>query len=118
MGTHRYKELNVWNKAFELAENVYEVSSHFPKSEQFGLFAQVRRSVVSISSNIAEGAGRNTNKEFDHFLSIARGSLYELETQLIISKRLSYLSDEKLDEINQKLTEIDKMIFSLKKTLS
>jgi four helix bundle protein len=118
MGAHRYKELSLWNKAIALAEYVYEVSSHFPKSEQFGLFAQVRRCVVSISSNIAEGAGRNTNKEFDHFLSIARGSLYELETQLIISKRLSYISEEKLDEINLMLTEIDKMIFALKKTLS
>ena len=87
MGDKEYrthKDLDVWNKSIELAEKIYKVTSSFPKEEQYGIVSQIRRSVVSISSNIAEGAARNSKKEFIQFLYIALGSLSELETQLIL----------------------------------
>ncbi len=117
MGSHQFKELKVWQKSMELVEHIYAISYLFPKMEQFGLVSQMRRSSVSIPSNIAEGAGRNSTKDFDHFLSMANGSAYELETQLMIAQRLDYLSTEKLQLLASILTEITKMIFSLKKSL-
>ena len=74
---HRYKELKVWQKAIDLAVEVYRVTEKLPKEERFGLISQINRCVVSIPSNIAEGAGRNTNKDFNHFLGIAQGSSFE-----------------------------------------
>lgn len=118
MGAHQYKELKVWQKSMDLVELVYASSYLFPKTEQFGLTSQTRRSAVSIPSNIVEGAGRNSNKDFDHFLSMANGSACELETQLIIAQRMNYLSAEKLQILSSMLEEISKMIFALKKTLS
>lgn len=85
---HNLKELKVWNKAIELATEVYQITADFPKEEKYGLTAQIGRSAVSVPSNIAEGAGRNSNKEFNHFLGISNGSSYELQTQLIISRNL------------------------------
>jgi len=82
---HNLQELKIWQKAINLSIGVYEITSNFPKEEKYGLISQIRRSAVSIPSNIAEGAGRNSNKEFVHFLSIANGSAFELQTQLIIS---------------------------------
>lgn len=87
---HNYKELKIWQRSVELTTTVYSITQNFPKSEQYGLVQQIRRAVVSISSNIAEGAGRKTNKEFGYFLNIAYRSLHELETQLIISVNLGY----------------------------
>lgn len=84
---HNYKELEVWKKAIELAELVYSISANFPEHEKFGLTSQIRRSSVSVASNIAEGAGRNSEKEFAQFLGYAYGSCCELETQLILSKK-------------------------------
>ncbi len=86
MKTH--KDLDVWKKALELAESIYSVTAEFPKEEQFGLTAQIRRAAVSIASNIAEGAARNSNKEFMQFLYVAMGSLSEVETQLLLAERL------------------------------
>ena len=83
------KELKIWNKAIDLTVAVYKATSSFPSDERFGLISQSRRSAVSIPSNIAEGAGRNSKKEFSNFLGIANGSSYELQTQLVISNRLS-----------------------------
>lgn len=88
-----YKELDVWLQARTLVKYVYLLTSDFPKVEQFALTSQIRRSVISISSNIAEGCGRRTNGETIYFLHIARGSLYELETQLILAEDLDYLTD-------------------------
>lgn len=110
-----FRKLSIWNRSIELATNIYKVSSSFPKSECYGLTSQIRRSVVSISSNIAEGAGRNSNKDFARFLSIAYGSACELETQMIIAKNLSYLSSENFSQLIQALDEIQKMIFTLEK---
>ena len=82
------KELKIWNKASDLALEVYHATKDFPSEEKFGFPSQIRRSALSVSSNTSEGAGRNSNKEFVHFLSIANGSAYELQTQLIISNKL------------------------------
>lgn len=89
-----YKELDVWIQARELVKRVYMMTRGFPKMEEFALTSQIRRCAVSISSNIAEGCGRRTTKETIHFLHIARGSLFELETQLILAGDLNYLSED------------------------
>ena len=86
---NKYKGLNVWKQAIDLAAEVYQITERFPAKEAYGLISQINRSVVSVVSNIAEGAGRNSGKEFDYFLEIALGSLFELETQLIIGNRLA-----------------------------
>jgi four helix bundle protein len=89
-----YRELVAWQVAFELARRTYLLTAAFPQAELFGLVSQMRRSAVSIASNIAEGAGRSTRKEFANFLAIARGSLNELETQFILSRELRYCRDD------------------------
>jgi len=83
---HNFKDLRVWQKSIELTTDIYKLLASFPTDEKFGLISQLKRAAVSVPSNIAEGAGRNSNKEFNHFLSISLGSLFELKTQLIISK--------------------------------
>ncbi len=108
------KELKVWNKAIELATEVYQITADFPKEEKYGLTAQIRRSAVSVPSNIAEGAGRNSNKEFNHFLGISNGSSYELQTQLIIFRNLD-LIDARVDQVLDQIDQIQKMTFSLQK---
>lgn len=115
---HNYKELTVWQKAVEIATSVYKVTQNFPKHELYGLTSQIRRSTISISSNIAEGAGRKSDKDFSRFLNISYGSSFELETQLIISKELKYLNDSNFDQLNNDLTEIQKMLYSLIKKLT
>ena len=97
---HKYKELKIWQKAIELVTEIYSITGQFPDKERFGLISQINRASVSIPSNIAEGAGRNSTKEFLHFLSIAHASSYETETQLIISKNLNYLSPNKFEKLN------------------
>jgi len=106
-----YRNLKVWQKAMDLARAVYVLTENFPKSEQYGLISQMRRSAVSIPSNIAEGSKRNTDKDFLQFLSIALGSVAELDTQielartLTIGKKLDYSGvDKPLEEVNKMLT--------------
>ena len=94
MKTH--KDLDVWNKSMEFAEQAYRLTRTFPKEEQFGLVSQIRRSAVSIPSNIAEGAARNSSKEFMQFLYVAMGSLSEIETQLLLAKRLTFFGEENI----------------------
>lgn len=88
-----HKDLNVWKRSMHLVMNVYSKTKTFPKDELYGLSSQMRRAAVSIPSNIAEGAGRKSKKEFYHFLYVALGSLAELETQLLIAKNLGYIPD-------------------------
>lgn len=109
---HDFKKMKVWQKARELAKNIYIVTSNFPKEEIFGLTSQMRRSAVSIASNIAEGSGRNTDGEFINFLGIANGSSFELETQLMIALDLGYISDSESVALQQDLIEIQKMLFT------
>jgi four helix bundle protein len=115
---NKFKELIVWQKAMDLAEEVYVLTKDFPKEEKFGLQSQVRRCVVSIASNIAEGAGRVSKNEFKQFLSIALGSSYELETQLQLGCRFKYFSNDSLEVVIVKLNEIQKMIIGLQKSLA
>lgn len=89
-----HQRLDAWKKGIEFTIRIYEATEQFPKHEVFGLTSQLRRSSVSIPNNTAEGAGRNTSKEFSHFLFISRGSLSEVDTLLVIAKRLKYISAE------------------------
>ena len=115
---HNYTELVVWQKAKALAVELYALTDDFPKHEVFGLTQQIRRAVVSIPSNIAEGAGRSTNLDFCRFLDIANGSSFEIETQLLIASELGYVKKEKLADIMLKIKEVQKSIFNLRKSFS
>ena len=106
---HNYKELKMWQKSIELCVLIYQATQQFPGEEKFGLTSQLRKASVSIPSNIAEGAGRKSNKEFAYFLSIARGSCYETETQVIIAEKLNYIIE--MEEIFKLIEEIQKMMF-------
>lgn len=108
-----YKKLLVWQKSVELSIFVYKFSKKFPREEVYGLTNQMRRAAVSIPSNIAEGSQRSTNKDFSHFLSMARGSLAELETQLSIAIRLQYCSEIEATKLQQTIEELSKMLRSL-----
>ena len=110
-----YKELVVWQKSMVLVKEIYSLSESFPEYERFGLTNQIRKSSISIPSNIAEGWGRLSRKNYIQFLRISRGSLFELETQILIAIELNYIND---NEISQNLiTEISKMLNSLIKKL-
>jgi len=115
---HKLEDLKIWQKALELTTEVYKSTADFPSEEKFGLTSQIRRSAVSIPSNIAEGAGRNSTKEFLHFMSIANGSAYELQTQLIISNRLNLISEETLKSLLLSLDEIQKMNYSFQRAIN
>ncbi len=110
-----HKDLKVWKESMNLVVEIYKVSESFPKHEVYGLTSQLRRASVSIPSNIAEGAGRRGNKEFIRFLYIALGSLSEVETQIEIGYRLSYI--DKLEGINKSIYFIRKMLANLIKSL-
>lgn len=101
----------------ELVLDVYKSISNFPESEKYGLVSQIKRSAISIPSNIAEGAGRNSDKEFIQFLGYTNGSSCELETQIIMASELGFLEKATLERLNNKITEIQKMSFSLIKSL-
>lgn len=114
---HKLEDLKIWSKAMEVAKEVYLLTANFPKEEKFGLTNQLRRSAVSIPSNIAEGAGRNTNGEFRNFLGIANGSSYELFTQLLLSIKLKHSSETIVNPILSKVIELQKMSYALIKSL-
>lgn len=113
-----YKNLHIWQKSMDLVDNVYTLTKEFPKEEIYGLTNQIRRSAVSIPSNIAEGAGRNSDAQFTNFLSYSNGSTLELETQLIISNRQGYISESDLFEINKLIEDIQKMNYKLQNKLN
>lgn len=108
-----YRELIVWQKSMSLILSIYHETRSFPKEEVYGLTSQIRRSAVSIPSNIAEGYGRNHSCDYVRFLQIASGSLYEFQTQLEISFQLGYITREKYDEIDSLSIEVEKMLSSL-----
>jgi four helix bundle protein len=93
MGIKTHKDLDVWNKSMEFTEKIYQLTRNFPKEEQFGLTNQIRRSALSIPSNIAEGAARNSKKEFIQVIYVALGSLSEIETQLLLAKQLTFMGE-------------------------
>jgi four helix bundle protein len=114
---HDFRKLDVWNAAMDLAMAVYELTSRYPKTERFNLVNQIKRSAVSVPSNIAEGAGRNSDGEFKHFLGIALASGNELETQLLLFQRLGLIHEDDTQPILDELHSIQKRIYSLKNRL-
>ncbi len=115
---HKFKDLRVWQQSRLFCKSVYLATKNFPEDEYYGLISQMRRAVISIPSNIAEGASRKSNRDFSRFLEISLGSCYELETQLIIANDLSFLDLSKFEELSSKLDEIIKMTSKLRTTLS
>ena len=108
-----YRDLVAWNKAMELVTEIYRVTHNFPKEELFGLMSQLRRAAVSIPSNIAEGKGRLSKGEFRQFLGNARGSLAEVETQILIAQNLSYLDEAEANRLLMKVEEVGKILNGL-----
>ncbi len=117
MSVKSYKELIVWQKSMDLVVEIYNLVKNLPKEEIYALSSQMRRSAISVPSNIAEGQRRTSTKEFSNFLSIAKGSNAELQTQLLICKRLVYLSEQDIEKAYQLSLEIDKMLYKLIITL-
>lgn len=115
---HNFKHLNIWKLSIELADEIYVITDSFPKNEEFGLKSQIRRCTVSVASNIAEGSSRSSNKDFNRFLEISLGSLYELQTQIIISSNRNYLESAKTGIIENKITELQRMIAGFQKNLT
>lgn len=113
-----HKKLNVWKAAMRSAQMVYKITGTFPADERFGLVAQMRRAAISIPCNIAEGAARQGKKEFRNFVSMAQGSLSELDTQLELSVLLGYLVKDDLQEVTSQLLGVDKMLTGLIRSLS
>jgi four helix bundle protein len=113
-----YRDLEVWQKSIVLARQVYDSTKNWPREEVYGLTNQVRRAAVSVPSNIAEGQGRASTREFIHYLSIARGSLYELETQLLLAQQLGYLASGTAENLLATAGDISRMISRLSQTLS
>jgi four helix bundle protein len=105
-----YTELDVWMEARKLVNAVYSVSNNYPKEETYGITNQIRRSAVSIPSNIAEGCGRTSSKDTSHFLHIARGSLYELETQMYLSMDQNYITSNELDALLEQIVVCKKLL--------
>ena len=108
-----YKDLVVWQKAMDLVTSTYRATQKFPKDEVFGLTSQARRAAVSIPSNIAEGQGRLSEKEFRHFLGQARGSLLELETQLQVAENLGYLEQQEIKVVMESCAEVGRVLNGL-----
>ena len=110
---HDLNKLRIWVKSIELTKKVYELTKTLPDDEKYGLISQIRRCSVSISSNIAEGAGRESVKEFKYFLSIANGSSFELYTQLIIALELDYIKKKDFEIIEDNIDEIQNIMFTI-----
>ncbi len=115
---HRYQELQVWQKAVDLAVKIHKSTKEIPAEEKFGLISQIKKSAISIPSNIAEGAGRNGKKEFSNFLGIALASSFELHTQMIIANKLDFLSEHELRQLESELEHVQNMIVKLIKSLN
>jgi four helix bundle protein len=117
-GSKDFKDLIVWQKAMELVAEVYRVVKKLPKEELYALSDQIRRSAISIPSNIAEGQGRNSMKEFNQFLAIAKGSKAELETQLLLCVKVNYLIQSEIESSINLIQEVGKMLNALQKSLT
>ncbi|MGV3613033.1 MAG: four helix bundle protein [Fluviicola sp.] len=118
MSINSYKDLLIWQKGIDLAVDVYSLTGDFPEAERFALTSQIKRSASSIPANIAEGYGRQSTKSYSQFVKISRGSLFELETHLILAERLDYIVETELyNKIKDQITEEGKMINSFIKKL-
>jgi four helix bundle protein len=117
MSNRNFMDLIVWRKAMDLVVAVYKSTAEFPREEMYGLTAQMRKAVVSVPSNIAEGEGRRTTGEFLNCLSVSYGSLRELETQVLISERLGYLPSEARERLIQQSSEIGRLLNGLRNSI-
>ena len=114
--SHNFRNLKIWQEGIEFVDQVYDLCQSLPKEERFNLVSQMQRSAISIPSNIAEGSAKKSKREFAHFLGIALGSSYEIETQLVICKRREY-NVSKSEQLILHIQEIQKMIYGLRSTL-
>lgn len=114
---HNFKELKIWKKSRQITKEIYEFTESFPSEERLGLISQMRRAAVSIVSNIAEGSGKESEKEFIRYLETSYSSAFEVETQLILAIDLSFLSYEKAERALSEITELQKMIYTFIKTI-
>ena len=114
MSGFRFEKLDVWHRAVEFADAVYDATSHFPSDERFGLTSQMRRAAVSVSSNIAEGSGRASDRDFGRFVEIAYGSLMEVVSQLFIARRRDFILKETFDAVYEQADEVARMLSGLK----
>lgn len=112
-----FEKLRIWQESMILVKEIYKCTSTFPKEERYDLTSQMRRAAISIPSNIAEGSQRTTNKDFANFISIAKGSLAELRTQIHIAEGLEYIAKEKANEVLLRIEDINKMLYSFLQTL-
>lgn len=112
-----YRDLIAWQKAFEVGLSVYSVTASFPRDERFNLVSQLRRSGISVASNIAEGFGRGSTQDYIRFLKVARGSLYEIDTQLLFGMRLGFLDPRKYDDIKGSIDEAERVLAGLIRSL-
>ena len=110
MGMHNFRELKIWQRSMDFVVKIYEVSAEFPKEERYGLISQIRACVVSVPSNISEGAGRGTNKQFKRFLEYSMGSINEVQTQIELAGRVKYISKEICETLLDEALQIYKMI--------
>ncbi len=115
---NNYKELTVWKYAISLAKDIFLLLKKFPKEERYSTVDQIKRCTISISSNIAEGSGRTSNKEFLYFLSVAYGSSCELDSLLTVCKEIEYINDDESKDLTSKVVRIQKMIRSLQSTIN
>jgi len=114
---HNFKELEIWKESKDFCVTIYKLTMGFPKSETYGIISQINRAVVSIPSNISEGAGRATSKDFSRFISIALGSSFELETRLIIAFEINYIDKAIFDKLEKELNIIQKKLVNFNKYL-
>jgi four helix bundle protein len=114
---HNYQELKIWQEGRKLVKSIYLMTATFPKEEIYGLTSQIRRAAISIPSNIAEGTGRNSDKEFQRFLDYAMSSLFELETQIILSHDLNYITLEEFEIVHLEVKSLIRMIVKFKSIL-
>jgi four helix bundle protein len=112
-----FKELKIWQKGFMIAISSYKITETFPKHERFGLVSQINRCSASIPSNIAEGSSRTSTREYNHYIEISLGSCFELETQLLIAKELSYGDPATILELLEQIKEEEKMLTAFSKAL-
>jgi four helix bundle protein len=117
MGSFRFEKLEVWHRSIELADLVYKLTAAFPADERFGLVSQMRRAAVSISSNIAEGSGRASDRDFARFVEIAYGSLMEVVSQSHIARKQGFLDGASFDSVTEQASEVARMLSGLKASL-
>jgi four helix bundle protein len=118
MGMHNFRELKIWQRSMDFVVKIYEVTAGFPKEERYGLISQLRASAVSMPGNIAEGAGRGTNRQFKRFLEISMGSANEAQTQIIVAFRVKYIDKDRADLLVEEALQIYKMILAFYNTLN